>query len=196
VYDSFNDDVVTMCELQKEKSVVLTFDDGPSKILPEILDVLHAENVPALFFWQSRLCYPERPWKRVLSEGHKIGTHSIKHLNLTKLCYSKQYQDISQSVKTIESITGEKIKYFRPPFGQYNADTIAAAKELGLTTVMWKIASMDWELKDNSQEIITNVIDYLEDSAIILLHELKQTLHVLPELIQEIKAHGYQFTTL
>ncbi|WP_245947330.1 polysaccharide deacetylase family protein [Bacillus taeanensis] len=196
MYDSTDADVITVGKPQKEKSVLLTFDDGPSKILPEILDVLHAESVPALFFWQSRLFYEDRPWKRLLSEGHEIGTHSMKHLNLTNLCYNKQYKDIAQSVKSIESIINQKITYFRPPFGQYNAETITAAKELGLTTVMWKIASMDWELKENPQEIIANVVENLEDGAIILLHELKQTLYVLPELIQEIKAKGYQFTTL
>ncbi|WP_209121266.1 polysaccharide deacetylase family protein [Alkalihalobacillus sp. BA299] len=182
-----------MVKKEKVKTVVLTFDDGPSKVLLDILDVLWHQNVPAVFFWQSRLLYDQRPWQRVLDEGHDIGTHSRKHLNLTKLSYKEQFQDIASSKSKIEQITKHKIKYFRPPFGQFNEDTMAVAKTLGLTPVMWRISSMDWELKDNPQKIITNVLEHLEDGAIILLHELKQTLEALPELITEIKAKGFHF---
>ena len=92
MYDSTDTSVITSIKL--EKSVVLTFDDGPSKVLPGILDVLEAENVKAVFFWQSRLLYSKRPWERVLQEGHIIGTHSSKHRNLVKLSFNDQFQDL------------------------------------------------------------------------------------------------------
>lgn len=196
MYDSTDSTIVTKAQTKNHKSVVLTFDDGPSRVLSSILDVLDGENVPAVFFWQSRLLYQERPWKRVLNEGHLIGTHTTKHLNLVKQTYENQYQDIRNSVKTIETITGDKVKYFRPPFGQYNNDTIKAAKKLNLTPVLWRVASMDWELQGNPEQIILNVVDNLEDGAIILLHELTQTLEVLPTLIKAIKEKGYEFTLL
>ncbi|QOR68722.1 polysaccharide deacetylase family protein [Cytobacillus suaedae] len=195
MYDSSDKNVVTN-GLHNEKSVILTFDDGPSRILPQILDVLKDENVPAMFFWQSRLLYPERPWLRAIKEGHIIGTHSINHKDFVKLPFENQLHDLRSSVDVIENVTGEKVNYFRPPFGRYNEDTIKAAQQLGLTTVMWKIASIDWELKDKPEKIICNVVDHLEDGAIILLHELKQTLHILPELIHTIRKKGYSFTTL
>lgn len=196
MYDSTNSNIVTKVEARGKKSIALTFDDGPSRVLPGILDVLHQEAVPATFFWQTRLLYPERPWKRVLAEGHQIGTHSTKHLNLVKHPYEKQYQDIRNSVKKIETITGNQIKYFRPPFGQFNNDTIKIAKELNLTPVLWRIASMDWELKNNPEQILLNVVENLEDGAIILLHELTQTLEILPSLIKVIKEKGYAFRLL
>lgn len=196
MYDSKDSNIVTKAQQKSQKSIVLTFDDGPSKVLSHILDVLQSENVPAAFFWQSRLLYPERPWKRVLDEGHLIGTHTTKHLNLVKHPYEKQYQDIKYSVDKIEKITGNHVKYFRPPFGQYNNDTIKIAKELNLTPVLWRIASMDWELKDNPEQILSNVVENLEDGAIILLHELTQTLEILPLLIKTIKEKGYGFSSL
>ncbi|MFC4322361.1 polysaccharide deacetylase family protein [Litchfieldia salsa] len=177
-----------------QKKVYLTIDDGPSKVLPQILDILKDENVPAIFFWQSRLIYDERPWKRVLDEGHLIGTHSTKHKNLVKLSYAEQYHDIDQSVKKLEQVIGTKVKYFRPPYGQYNQDTIDVANKLQLTTVMWRIASMDWEHKKDPQQIISHVINHLEDGAIILIHELSQTLEILPQLIKEVKDKGYSFS--
>lgn len=196
VYDSTDSNIITKAQLKSQKSIVLTFDDGPSRVLPSILDVLKAENVPATFFWQSRLLHPERPWKRVLNEGHLIGTHTTKHLNLVNQPVEKQYKDIKNSVRKIELITGNKVTYFRPPFGQYNNDTIKAVNELNLTPILWRVASMDWELKENPEQIISNVVDNLEDGAIILLHELTQTLEVLPALLKAIKEKGYVFGQL
>jgi peptidoglycan/xylan/chitin deacetylase (PgdA/CDA1 family) len=179
-----------------KKTVVLTFDDGPGRVLPEILDILKKENVPAVFFWQSRLLYPQRPWKRVIEEGHQIGTHSSKHSNYVNLSPHEQVQDLSSSKTKIESIIGQEVKLFRPPFGQYNEHTIAAAKQLGLSTIMWRISAMDWELKEQPEQIIANVIENLEEGAIILLHELTQTVEALPALIAEIRNKGYEFSLL
>lgn len=196
MYDTFDENVVTKGPATNEESIILTFDDGPGKFLPDILDVLKAEDVSAMFFWQSRLLYPKRPWRRVLQEGHMIGTHTVRHPNLAKLPYDKQYQEIAKSVRKIENTTSQSVKHFRPPFGQYNADTIQAAQQLQLTPVMWRVAAIDWELKDDPEQIVSNVCDHLENGAVILLHELKQTLDVLPELVQTIKTKGYNFTLL
>ncbi|WP_074597614.1 polysaccharide deacetylase family protein [Sediminibacillus halophilus] len=188
--------MITSLPESKDKTVMLSFDDGPSSVLPEILDILKHENVPAMFFWQSKLLYPERPWKRLIQEGHKIGTHTITHPDMTSLDYKAQYRQMASSVKTIESITGQKVTYFRPPFGQYDENTKRAAEELGLTVVLWKIASIDWELKNNPQQIVDNTLHHLQDKSIILLHELEQTAEILPSLIQSIKQEGYRFHLL
>ncbi|WP_106533513.1 polysaccharide deacetylase family protein [Planomicrobium soli] len=179
-----------------EKFVVLTFDDGPSRLLPQFLDVLKQENVPAVFFWQTRLLHPKRPWQRVLDEGHLIGSHTVKHRNLVELTKEEQFKDISNSINAIEQITGSSVRYFRPPYGRFDADTLQVTEQLDTTLVMWKIASMDWELKKDPDQIIANVTENLEDGAVILLHELPQTLKVLPELIASIKERGYGFTLL
>lgn len=196
VYDSTHPQIVTVNGAHSEKSVVLSFDDGPSKVLPQILDILKQYDAPAMFFWQSRLLYPSRPWQRVLDEGHVIGTHSRKHRNLVQLSYKEQYRDIQNSLAHIKNITGTPAVFFRPPYGRFNSDTLKAADALGLTTVMWRIASMDWELKDDPSQIVRYVTENLEDGAIILLHELEQTVAILPQLIKAIKEQGYSFSLL
>lgn len=196
MYDSTHPQIITVNQTQSEKTVVLSFDDGPSKVLPEILDILKQQHVQAMFFWQSRLLYPARPWQRVLDEGHVIGTHSRKHRNLVQLSYEEQYQDIQNSLAHIEKITGNPIVFFRPPYGRFNSDTLQVADALGLTTVMWRIASMDWELKRDPSQIVRYVTENLEDGAIILLHELEQTVAILPQLITAIKEQGYSFSLL
>lgn len=196
MYDSTHPQIVTVNGAQTNKSIVLSFDDGPSKVLSQILDILKQHDVSAMFFWQSRLLYPRRPWQRVLDEGHIIGTHSRKHRNLVQLSYEEQYQDIQSSRVHIEKTIGKPVVFFRPPYGRFNSDTLKAAEALGLTTVMWRIASMDWELKDDPSQIVRYVTENLEDGAIILLHELEQTVTVLPQLITAIKEQGYCFSLL
>ena len=193
------DQVITRAnELTKnqEKCVVLTFDDGPGKYLPQILDVLKIADVRAVFFWQTRLLYPKRPWKRVLEEGHMIGSHSCKHPDLRKMGFQEQYHELFHSKKRLEDITGQPIRYFRPPFGQYDANTLEVLKELNMKTIMWSVASLDWELTGHPEQIVSNVVSHLEEGAIVLLHELPQTLLILPELIRQIRNEGYSFSLL
>lgn len=198
MYDRKDQVITRVHELtqKREKCVVLTFDDGPGRYLPQILDVLKKEDVPAVFFWQTRLFYPERPWRRVFEEGHMIGSHSCRHPDLRKMDYQQQYKELFNSKQKLESTTGQPVRYFRPPFGQYDAGTLKALQELDLTPVMWSIASLDWELKENPEQIISNVVSNLEEGAIVLLHELAQTLLVLPELIRQIRNEGYSFSLL
>ncbi|WP_246050145.1 polysaccharide deacetylase family protein [Aquibacillus sediminis] len=188
--------VITHKETNHKKTVVLTFDDGPSEFLPKILDILKSENVPALFFWQSQLVETHKPWQRVLTEGHVIGSHTIDHPNLSELSFDEQYDQIKDSSNKIERITQQKVTFFRPPYGQYNSNTLKIANQLGLSTIMWQIPSYDWELTHNPEQIIENVVNQLENGAIILLHELPQTVQILLALIQAIKQRGYRFVLL
>ncbi|SDH48177.1 polysaccharide deacetylase family protein [Alteribacillus bidgolensis] len=181
---------------QKDNKVILTFDDGPSRKLEAILDVLKEKQVQAVFFWNSRLLYPQRPWQRVVQEGHKIGSHAHNHKNLTTLTKSEQYKQIKTSVEKIQEMTGLDVQWFRPPFGQYNEETMEILRELCLTPVMWEISSYDWENKSSPEVIVTNVVEHIQEGSIILLHELKQTLKVLPDLIDQIREKGFEFALL
>ncbi|HHY72238.1 MAG TPA: polysaccharide deacetylase family protein [Bacillus bacterium] len=177
-----------------ENKVVLTFDDGPSRQLNQILDILKEKNVQAIFFWQSKLFYDERPWKRVVAEGHLIGSHAYNHKNLTKLNKEQQFEQIKYSIDKMERIIKTKIRYFRPPFGQYNEDTMDILKDFCLVPIMWEITSFDWEHKNIPKNIVENVVENVKNGSIILMHELTQTVSVLPQMIDGIHAKGFEFT--
>ncbi len=150
----------------------------------------------AMFFWQSRLLHPQREWQQALKGGHVIGSHSHKHPNFVSLEPWQQEKELTTSVRVLETITKQPIRYFRPPFGQFNETTLNVASRLGLVTVMWDIASFDWALKQKPEQMVSNVMTHIQDGSIILLHELEQTVQVLPTLIRRIKEQGYHFTTL
>lgn len=200
MYDWENNDIWTniknwdkQYKTKGSKSLILTFDDGPSSVLVELLDILKKYNVKALFFWQSKLLHKNRPWKRVIEEGHMIGGHSLRHRVLTRLSYRDQMHDISTNLKHLEVLTGQEVKYFRPPYGQFNEDTLHVLKELCKVPFLWEVAGLDWEHKHDPIHIVHNILNHAEDGSVILLHELKQTVRILDELISELKLEGYEF---
>ncbi|HET7578802.1 MAG TPA: polysaccharide deacetylase family protein [Bacillales bacterium] len=170
--------------------VLLTFDDGPTEFLPELLSILKKENAQGLFFWQSSLLKEAVPWKRVLDEGHLIGSHAHSHPKLSNLSYEEQYKEMENSKRQLEKLVGREIHYFRPPYGLYNEDTMKIAEELNLKVVLWQVASWDWKHETGEHQIIENVREYTQAGDVILLHELPQTVKVLPEVIQALREKG------
>lgn len=187
MYDWQDDRVI----IRNEKpETLLTFDDGPTEYLPELLSILKKKNVQGLFFWQSSLLKEEVPWRRVLDEGHLIGSHAHSHPKLPDLSYEEQHEEIGNSKRQLERMTGREIRYFRPPYGLYNEDTMKIAKELNLEVVLWQVASWDWQHKTNEHQIVGNVRKYTQSGDVILLHELPQTMKVLPEVILTLREKG------
>lgn len=174
--------------------MLLTFDDGPTDYLLDILSILRQENVQAIFFWQSNLIHDgESRWKEVLDQGHRIGTHAHSHPKLTELTYEEQLYEIQFSKERLEAFIGRTITQFRPPHGLYNEDTLTIAKKLGLDLILWQVASWDWMHEKSNEYIVKNVVNYTSPGDIVLLHELPQTVEVLRELIRTLKNKGFLF---
>ncbi len=174
--------------------MLLTFDDGPTSYLLDILSILKQENVQAIFFWQSNLIHDgESRWKDVLNQGHHIGTHAHSHPKLPEQTYEEQLYEIQFSKERLEALIGKTITQFRPPNGLYNEDTLTIAEKLGLDLILWQVASWDWMHEKSSEYIVKNVVDYTSAGDIVLLHELPQTVEVLRELIRTLKNKDFQF---
>lgn len=183
-------------ESSPKHGVMLTFDDGPGRYTNELLDILQAYEVKAVFFWQSRLVYHKRPWQRLLKEGHILASHAHNHSNLTRLTKEEQFHHINNSKKMLENLSGKEIKYFRPPFGQYNEDTMDIIEELNLIPIMWEISSYDWDLILEPEKITSNIVEHVKEGSIILLHELEQTVKALPSIIEGVHEKGLRFELL
>lgn len=121
-----------------------------------------------------------------------IGTHGHSHRMFTKLTYEEQFSDMKASKEHLESLTGQSIRWFRPPFGLYNEDTMRVAQKFHLNMVLWRVASWDWMHWKDEEKILDNVLEYVEPRDIILLHELPQTVKILSKLIREIREKGIQ----
>ena len=126
--------------------LALTFDDGPNpKWTPRLLDVLGEHGVKATFFMLGGRAQAEPELvRRVAAEGHLIGNHSWSHLNLALSAANKVREELARTSDALQQITGERVRFIRPPFGARRPAVFRIARELGLRVVMWNAMTSDW----------------------------------------------------
>jgi peptidoglycan/xylan/chitin deacetylase (PgdA/CDA1 family) len=127
--------------------VALTFDDGPNDAAtPQLLEVLARHGVHATFFNMGNFAR-QRPelTRQVVAAGHIVGNHSMSHPKLSTEPAARVRQELADCNALLEDITGAAVKYFRPPFGARRPFVLRAARELGLTPVLWNVTGHDWD---------------------------------------------------
>lgn len=129
-----------------EKKVALTFDCAwGADDIPDIINTLESNEVEATFFvvgdWVKK--YPDAV-KALRDAGMEIGNHSYDHKHVNKLSYGENLEDMTKCNELIQSLTGEKIKFYRGPYGEYNNTVIAVAEELGMKVIQWNIDTLTY----------------------------------------------------
>ena len=179
----------------EERKVAITFDDGPHPYYTEqLLDGLKERGVHATFFVTGEHAedYPEII-KRMYEEGHLIGNHTYNHIQLTKANGEKFKEELIQTNKILEDITGEEVEFVRPPYGSWDKKF---EKELNMFPVLWTIDPLDWCTR-NVSCITDTVISKVKDNSIILMHdEYATTVTAALQVVDELQAKGYQFVTV
>ena len=179
----------------EERKVAITFDDGPHPYYTEqLLDGLKERGVHATFFVTGEHAenYPEII-KRMYEEGHLIGNHTYNHIQLTKSNGEKFKEELIQTNKILEDITGEEVEFVRPPYGSWDKKF---EKELNMFPVLWTIDPLDWCTR-NVSCITDTVISKVKDNSIILMHdEYATTMTAALQVVDELQAKGYQFVTV
>lgn len=190
----------------EKPTVYLTFDDGPSRLTSDILDILKEENVPATFFVLGihGERYPET-LRRIVKEGHAIGNHTYDHR------YEELYSDfasffaqVQRTDEIIYETTGMKTTLFRPPGGSYsNMDDyyMEYMNLAGFITYDWHVDSGDARRRGvPASEIVEKATKVkLEHQMIVLMHDSvghEETVKALPEIIQFYRDQGYEFAVL
>ncbi len=183
----------------KEKTVFLSFDDGPSdRFTPRVLDTLNRNNIKALFFCIGKYAelYPELI-HRISDEGHQIGNHTYSHTWQNAFNPSEVIEaEIKRSNDIFFNLLGYKTNLFRPPFGITNPSIAKALKVSGMCSIGWDIRSFDTIIKD-PQKLISRICGKLRPGSIILLHDnMEITSLILDELIETIQKKGYKIVPL
>jgi len=182
--------------------VALTFDDGPSQYTPQILAILQRYGVRATFFsiGQNIAQFPTY-LQQGLAGMHAVENHTFTHPHLTTLPFASIYRELSMTQNAVLKETGTSPTVFRPPYGEYNADVVSAAGQLGLTVVTWDADASDWLIPQPSAEIIASrILTAAGNGAIFLLHEgggnRANTVAALPAIISGLLARGLTLVTL
>lgn len=178
-----------------QKLIALTFDDGPHREwTAKLLDGLAERDVKATFFLMGEnIGGNEELVKRMYREGHLIGNHSYRHIQLTKEGETAVCEAVERTEQIISDITGFRPQYLRPPYGDWNEELEC---RLDLTSVFWTVDSLDWKLK-NRDKIVRRVEKKVGNGDIILMHDIFPTsVDAALQLVDDLKDQGYSFVTV
>lgn len=178
----------------KEKSIALTFDDGPDSIQTEkVLDILKEYNVSACFFCiGNKIDGNENILKRIVDEGHLIGNHTFSHSpTFTMQPFTKVSNELLVCEKEIERVIIDKVQLFRPPFGVTNPVIAKAVRKLNYTTIGWNVRSLD--TCKSIDKSLKHIRQKLKGGSIVLLHDpLPQSEVLLRNLLDYSIEQGYK----
>lgn len=153
--------------------LALTFDDGPHpEVTPRVLDLLAAHNMRATFFvvGKSVRRHPDLV-RRMLAEGHAIGLHSDTH-DYAYALRSRGWvrRDLQRCIGAIGDATGTATNMFRPPMGLRNPMIAAAARDLGLATILWSAGGLD-RGRGRGPRVAARLARRATPGAILMLHD-------------------------
>lgn len=190
--------------------VVLTFDDGPHpQHTPAALDILRETQTPGAFFvlGNSAIAAPELV-KRILAEGHELGSHTYSHPNMGEVSASRAKVEVNSTQLLINGITGKNMRLYREPYmrsgGPITSKEVASLlplEDAGYIIAGMDVVPRDW-ITQTADELADEIIRQVELNAggVVLLHDgggdQSQTVAALPRVISELRDKGYTFTTL
>jgi len=181
---------------KSEKSLYLTFDDGPvEKETSWVMNLLDEYNIKASFF-----CVGENAdnnshlMDELLKKGHSVGNHAYNHLPAWK-CSRREYFNNIEKAKA--HIPGG---LFRPPHGQLYPWYMKQLKNHFKQVVMWDVLSMDYDNRLSQHQVLNHVLKYTRNGSILLFHDSKKAWkrmhYALPAALDELLKQGYEFKSL
>ncbi len=181
-----------------DKKVALTFDAAwGSDKTQGILEILERYQVRATFFLVG-FWVEENPElvKTIAQSGCDIGNHSENHLKMSTLSREDIDREIDGVNDAIEALTGQRPKYFRAPFGDYNNRLIDAVESKGMIPIQWDVDSLDWK-GIGGTEILARISKNAKGGSIILCHNNSDhVLDALPLVIANLLNQGYEIVPL
>ena len=173
-----------------EKTVFLTFDDGPTPIASEwVLDFLRDEQTHATFFClgENVKNHPEL-FERMKAEGHAIGNHSYRHEHGFKASKKGYITSIEKADELIQS------KLFRPPYGKLPRSYDRYLKKY--TIVMWSYMAYDFDEKVSIEQILQSAKS-IRNGDILVFHDNQKSHErlkiILPQVVEMLKEKGFSF---
>ncbi|HAM21461.1 MAG TPA: hypothetical protein DCQ04_04160 [Actinobacteria bacterium] len=179
-----------------DKTVYLTFDDGPGPYTQKVLDVLKENDVKATFFIIGKMIRTrEADLQRVYDEGHATGDHTWDHADLSRMNATEIDRQLNKSAVAIGPKMGPCM---RPPYGALDGEARKLAVSYGMTPVMWTRDTNDWNKASESQ--IYNVLMGTKPGDVILMHDgggdRSNTVAALRDALPKLKDKGYSFASV
>jgi peptidoglycan/xylan/chitin deacetylase (PgdA/CDA1 family) len=177
-----------------EIEILFTFDDGPNpKTTPEVLDILKAHHIHAVFFMVGEMAGNENKKvpaivQRVLDEGHIIATHTMTHQDLCKLKDRERAAgEIDKGKATVDRVAQIDTGWFRVPYGVRCQQVEELLAERHLEHFHWDLDPQEWKHGnlDRTVKYVTKEFAHAAGREVLLMHDIKPvTVKALPEILQ------------
>lgn len=193
------------------RTVYLTFDDGPSPVTIDVLNVLKSRGVKATFFVIGNQVglYPDI-LKQIVEDGHAIGihtnTHNYKEVYTSLDSFLSDYEECYEKIKVVTDCPVTVTRYPGGSVNRYNKNlrdqTRDELKRRGFAYFDWNVSSGDSAPNGvTSEQFINNILTGIKDKnvAVILMHDAMGrtvTAESIGTVIDELTKMGYQFGVL
>ena len=179
------------------KTIALTFDDGPGPYTEKLLDILDKYDAKATFFLiGSKVSARANTLRRMQSRGHQLGNHSWSHPELNKVSAEQLASEIDQTNNAIKQAVGTKPNIIRPPYGAFNRAVLEQFRQRGMSAVVWSVDTRDWADR-NSEIVCSRAIAGARNGAVVLMHDIHPTsVNAVPCILNSLKQQGYSFVTV
>ncbi len=182
-----------------EKVVALTFDDGPTQQVPDILPILEKYDAKATFFLIGNEIEKNPESAQMIARaGHQIGNHTYSHKRMVLKSPSFIKEEIEKTNKLILKAGYEDEIDFRPPNGKKLLALPYYLNQQNIDTVTWNLEPDSYYT--NSSDKINYIKNNIEPGSIILLHPMYdqtgEELKTLEGILKTMSAEGYRFITV
>jgi len=178
--------------------VALTFDLCPvatgTGYDHALIDYLIEHKIPATFFMSGRWMIKHEQHVKALLQipFFEVGTHGQVHAHLPLHSADEQRQEIFGPVRLLRTKYGHDATLFRPPYGEFNDETVNVARALGLQFILWSVVSGDPDPELSTVQIEDRLKRLVRKGSVVVMHangkgrhthEVVQDLHqqLLPE---------------
>ncbi|AXN38092.1 polysaccharide deacetylase [Peribacillus butanolivorans] len=182
-----------------QKVVALTFDDGPSKNVNQILPLLDKYNVKATFFLIGNEIerYPEEA-KKIVEAGHQIGNHTYSHKRMVFKSSSYIKEEIEKTDKLIQNFGYKGEIDVRPPNGKKLVGLPYYLNKNDRDTITWNIEPDSYYT--SASDKVNYVKDHIKPGSIILMHPMYddtgKELQAIEGVLKLLSEEGYTFVTV
>ncbi len=183
------------------REIALTFDDGPGPYTLDVVRTLHRLNAPGTFFQvgTTEHYFTDAQRAELADPLVTIGDHTQNHRRLDRLSRADQGKEIDAQAAILRAAGAPAPTLFRPPYGAFDATTLALLRERGMTMVMWSIDSEDYR-RPGVDAIVANVLSAAKPGAIVLLHDAggdrSQTIAALPRIVKSLRDRHYTLVSI
>lgn len=191
--------LVTTRVRARDKTLYLTFDDGPHpEFTPPVLDLLKAHGATATFFLIGERIdqYPDLV-RRIVDEGHALGNHSWDHPIMGDLPLPKQVDQITRTDAALSAYDGRATHPFRPPCGALPANLLLHFARAGRTIAFWSYDSHDYEQLPAATLAARVRADPPRTGDTILMHDdTAMTVGMLADLLPQWCSEGFELRAM